>query len=107
MFSDVYFLVLELGAGEPRLKHVVADFEDDDAAGYAETVGGYAEEHEDELAGEDEDDEDDEGRDGGALDDEAALLLAHALRHGEEHGHRAERVGKCEQRSEAQQCVRQ
>lgn len=92
----LYLVRVELHVRVACLQHVVAYLEDYHAAGYAEAVGGYAEEHEDKLAGKGEHDEDDERRDGGALYDRLALLLAHALGHGKKHGHRAERIGKRE-----------
>lgn len=92
----LYLVRVELHVRVACLQHVVAYLEDYHAAGYAEAVGGYAEEHEDKLAGKGEHDEDDQRRDGGALYDRLALLLAHALGHGKKHGHRAERIGKRE-----------
>ena len=97
------FLVLQLHVGVAGLQHVIANLEDDDAACNAETIGGDAEELEQELTGEGEDHDDDEGREGGAGDDEAPFLLGHALSHGQEHGHGAQRVGQREEGGQAEQ----
>ena len=97
------FLVFQLHGGVAGLQHVIADLEDDDAAGDAETVGGDAEELEQELPGKGEDHDDDESRQGGAGDDEASLLFGHALCHGQEYGHGAQWVGQREEGGQAEQ----
>lgn len=63
----LYLVRVEFHVRVACLQHVVAYLEDYHAAGYAEAVGGYAEEHEDKLAGKGEHDDDDQRRDGGAL----------------------------------------
>lgn len=105
-YGDVVGIVLHLIGGDlcvciACLQHVIADLKDDDATGNAESVGGYAEEHEDELAGKGEYDEDDKRRDGSSLDNRLALLFAHALCHREEYGHGAKWIGKGEDGGEA------
>lgn len=105
-YGDVVGIVLhligvDLGMRITCLQHVIADLKDDDAAGNAESVGGYAEEHEDELSGKGEYDEDNKRRDGSSFDDGLALLFAHALCHREEHRHGAKWIGKCEDGGEA------
>ena len=97
------FFVFQLHVGVAGLQHVVANLEDDDAASDAETVGGDAEELEQELPGKGEDHDDDESRQGGAGDDEAPLLLGHALGHGQEYGHGAQWVGQREEGGQAEQ----
>lgn len=98
------FLIVQLHGGVACLQHVEAYLEDDEAASNAESVGGDAEEHEEKLAGKGEDHDGDEGHQGGPPHDAAPFALVHALGHGEEHGHGAQRIGQREERGEAQEC---
>lgn len=98
------FLVGQLCVGVARLKHVESDLEDDEAGGDAESVGGDAEEGEQELPADGESQKGDKGYDGGAADDACAFLLSHTLGHGEENWHGAEGIGESEEGRDAHEC---
>ena len=94
--------VLELRVRHPRLKHVVADFQYHYAGGYAEAVGGDAEEFEEKLSEHREGQQRDERDECRSPDYGAALRFGHVLRHGQKHRHRAKRVGQGEKRCQAE-----